>query len=230
MTEKLKVSLGQQSYEILIGDRLLAEAGEHIAPLIKGKKIIIVSDENVARFYLHRLTGALEAKNIASRSVVVKPGEATKSFAAFENLLETLLEQKPDRRTTLIALGGGVVGDITGFAASVLLRGVDFIQIPTTLLAQVDSSVGGKTGINSKFGKNLVGSFHQPRLVLADVSTLTTLPPREMTAGYAETLKYGLIEDQKFFGWLEKNGASVITGDPILTTQDEKESGQARAA
>ncbi len=210
MPETLRVDLGDRSYDIVIGERLLAQAGEYIAPLLKNKNVIIVSDETVSRFYLHRLTSALEEKNIRSRSIIVKPGEGSKSLESFGELMETLLEQKPDRGTTLIALGGGVVGDLTGFAASVLLRGVEFIQIPTTLLAQVDSSVGGKTGINSRFGKNLIGSFHQPRLVLADVSTLSTLPKRQLLAGYAETVKYGFINDADFFAWLEKNAALLL--------------------
>lgn len=204
MPERLKVDLKDRSYEIIVGDRVLADAGTYIAPLLKSDSVIAVSDESVARFYLHRLTNTLEEHNIRCRSVIVKPGESTKSLDAFGELMERLLEQQPDRRTTLVALGGGVVGDITGFAASVLLRGVDFIQIPTTLLAQVDSSVGGKTGINSRFGKNLIGTFYQPRLVLSDVSTLATLPEREKKAGYAEVVKYGLINDVRFFEWLEK--------------------------
>lgn len=240
MLEKVTVALDKHSYPILVGERLLAKAGEHLAPLIKGQQVIIVSDENVAKFYLHRLSNALEEKKIRYRSIIVKAGEGTKSLSSFSDLIESILEQKPDRKTTLIALGGGVVGDLTGFAASVLLRGVDFIQIPTTLLAQVDSSVGGKTGINSRFGKNLIGAFHQPIMVLADVATLSTLPKRELLAGYAETVKYGLINDEPFFIWLEANGAGVVGGDAKLLThaivsscnakadivsQDEKESG-----
>ncbi|MDE3060434.1 MAG: 3-dehydroquinate synthase [Pseudomonadota bacterium] len=219
MPEMLHVRLGSRSYDIVVGERLLAEAGEYIAPLLKNGSALIVSDETVARLYLHRLTGALETKNIRCRSAIVPPGEQTKSWETFGGLLNTLLEQKPDRSTTLIALGGGVVGDITGFAASVLLRGIDFIQIPTTLLAQVDSSVGGKTGINSRWGKNLIGSFHQPKLVLADVSTLATLPRREWLAGYAETLKYGLIRDTAFFEWLETNTTAMLSGDAAKLTQ-----------
>ncbi len=230
MTQTLRVELCERSYDILVGERLLADAGTHIAPLLKGKKVIIVTDEQVARLYLHRLSNALEEKKIQYRSIVVKPGEGTKSLSAFGDLMESLLEQHPDRKTTLIALGGGVVGDITGFAASVLLRGVDFIQIPTTLLSQVDSSVGGKTGINSRFGKNLIGSFHQPLLVLADVSTLSTLPPRERRAGYAEIVKYGFIDNPGFFAWLEKNGAGVLDGDSVLAAQAVAASCKAKAA
>ncbi len=230
MPETLRVELGERSYDIMVGERLLATAGEFIAPLLKSKKVIIVTDTTVARFYLHRLTNALEAQNIPHRVAIVQAGEGTKSIIAFSQLLETLLEYKPDRGTTLVALGGGVVGDITGFAASILLRGMDFIQIPTTLLSQVDSSVGGKTGINSQWGKNLIGSFHQPLLVLADVSTLATLPRRELIAGYAETVKYGLISDNDFFGWLEQNGASLLSGDMALQTQAILHSCKAKAA
>jgi 3-dehydroquinate synthase len=219
MPEILRVDLGERSYDIIVGERLLPQAASYIAPLLKNKNVIIISDETVAKLYLHRLTHALEEGGIRYRCAIVKPGENTKSLSAFSELIETLLEQKPDRNTTLVALGGGVVGDITGFAASILLRGVNFIQIPTTLLAQVDSSVGGKTGINSSFGKNLIGSFHQPELVLADVSTLASLPKRELLAGYAETLKYGLINDKAFFEWLEKNGAALLGGNTELMTK-----------
>lgn len=219
MPERLRVELAERSYDIVVGERLLASAGEYILPLIKSPNVIIVSDETVARLYLHRLTGALEEKKIRSRTVIVKPGEGTKSLESFSNLLESLLEMKPDRKVTLIALGGGVIGDITGFAASVLLRGVNFIQIPTTLLSQVDSSVGGKTGINSAYGKNLIGSFYQPRLVLADVSALSSLPKRELLCGYAETVKYGFINDLTFFNWLEEHGAKLLEGDVNLLSQ-----------
>jgi len=198
--ETLRVELGEdRAYDIIVGERLLNKCGDYILAQVPGKKVIIVSDETVARLYLHRLTGALEEKQIRCRIIIVKPGEGTKSLGNFSELMENLLEQKPDRATTLIALGGGVIGDLTGFAASCLLRGVNFIQIPTTLLSQVDSSVGGKTGINSKYGKNLIGSFHQPVLVLTDVTTLSTLPKRELLAGYAEMVKYGFINDVPFF-------------------------------
>jgi len=230
MHERLRVELGDQGYAIIVGERLLAQAGEHIAPLLPSKRVIIISDETVARFYLHRLTNALEEKGISWRSVIVKPGEGTKSWEAFGAMLESILEQKPDRHTALIALGGGVVGDVTGFAASVLLRGVPFIQMPTTLLAQVDSAVGGKTGINSRYGKNLIGSFHQPRLVLADVAALGTLPKRELLAGYAEMVKYGFIEDAPFFAWLEQHATALLAGDATLMTQAIVKSCAAKAA
>jgi 3-dehydroquinate synthase len=230
MPERVRVKLGKRGYDIIVGERLLAQAGAHIKTAIKSNHVIIVSDETVAKFYLHRLTNSLEEHKIRYGTVIVKPGEATKSLDAFSSLLESLLEQHPDRHTTLIALGGGVVGDITGFAASTLLRGVDFIQIPTTLLSEVDSSVGGKTGINSRFGKNLIGSFHQPKLVLADVSTLASLPRRELMAGYAEVLKYGLLGNKKFFAWLEKNAKAMLAGDTKLLTQAIVESCKAKAA
>ena len=156
-------------------------------------------------------------------------GESSKEFGAFGRLMNELLDQRPDRRTTLVALGGGVVGDLTGFAASVLLRGVDFIQVPTTLLAQVDSSVGGKTGINTRHGKNLVGAFYQPRLVLADTDVLDTLPRRELLAGYAEVAKYGLIDDPAFFAWCEANGAAVLSGDAAKRTYAIEQSCLAKA-
>jgi 3-dehydroquinate synthase len=230
MPERVPVKLGKRSYDIIVGERVLADAGKLIAPHLKSKQVVVISDEQVARFHLHRLTNALEAAGIRYRTVIIGPGESTKSLTAFSELMETLLEQSPDRDTTLLALGGGVVGDVTGFAASILLRGVDFIQIPTTLLAQVDSSVGGKTGINSRFGKNLIGSFHQPKFVLADVATLATLPKRELLAGYAETLKYGLIKDQKFFAWLEKNGEAMLSGNNALLIHAVVESCKAKAA
>ena len=216
MPKKLRVALGKRSYDVVVGDRLLPEAGTYIKTVCKSDFVIIVSDENTARFYLHRLTNALEEAHIRYRSVLVRPGESTKSLRGFSDLIEKILEHKPDRATMLIALGGGVVGDITGFAASVLLRGVPFVQIPTTLLAQVDSSVGGKTGINSARGKNLIGTFHQPSLVLCDASTLATLPERELRAGYAEIVKYALINNRRLFEWLETNGRGLLKRDAAL--------------
>jgi 3-dehydroquinate synthase len=218
MPEILHLNLGHHAYDIVVGERLLAKSSGYIKTLLKRPHVIIVSDETVAKLYLHRLTSGLEEANIQYRSVIVPPGESTKSLASFATLIEQILEQKPSRNTTLIALGGGMVGDLTGFAASVLLRGVDFIQIPTTLLAQVDSSVGGKTGINSAFGKNLIGAFHQPVLVLSDIATLASLPRRELLAGYAEMLKYALINDEKFFNWLDVNAKEMLEGDTALLT------------
>lgn len=224
------VALGERSYEIVIGERLLAKTGNLLLPLLKDRFVIIVTDETVARLYLHRLTNALEEQQIRCRTFIVKPGEASKSLGSFCELIEQLLEQQPDRNTTLLALGGGVVGDLTGFAASVLLRGVPFVQLPTTLLAQVDSSVGGKTGINSRFGKNLIGSFYQPALVLSDTATLTTLPKRQLLAGYAEILKYALINNPDFFNWLETHAQDLLAGDMALMQQAIVTSCRAKAA
>ena len=204
------VGLGTRSYAIHIGSGLLAEAGSIIAPLLKSPRVILVADENAAAHYEAPLAVSLRAAGIEVTTVHVAPGENSKSFNSYSKLMEALLALTPDRNTTLIALGGGVVGDLTGFAASTLLRGVPFMQIPTSLLAQVDSSVGGKTAINTKMGKNLVGSFYQPRLVLADLDTLKTLPPREMRAGYAEILKYGMILDSAFYAWCVANGAALM--------------------
>ncbi len=210
---RVPVALGDRAYDILIGPDLVARAGEHCAPHIPKRRAVVVTDDAVAKLHLEPLTAALKVAGIDAPAVVVPAGEASKDFAEFGRLMERLLDLRPDRDTVLIALGGGVVGDLCGFAASVLLRGVDFIQIPTTLLAQVDSSVGGKTAINTRHGKNLVGTFYQPRLVLADTGVLDTLPRRELLAGYAEIAKYGLIDDEPFFAWLENNGHKVIDGD-----------------
>jgi len=230
MVETVRVALGRRSYDILVGERLLSKAGELLAPLVKDAQTIIISDRQVARFYLHRLTGALEDAKIRSRTILLEPGEGSKSLAVFSTLMEQILEHKPDRQSVLIALGGGVIGDITGFAAACLLRGVRFVQIPTTLLSQVDSSVGGKTGINSAYGKNLIGAFYQPSLVLADISALATLPVREKLAGYSEVLKYGLIGDADFFSWLEKNGQAVMAGESAALTYAVTHSCKAKAA
>ncbi len=208
--DRLSVDLGKRSYEILIGRGLIAEAGKLMLPHLKQKRVVAVTDSNVARHHLEGLERSVRAAGIAIDSVVLEAGEQSKSFAGLEGLLSQLLELGIERRTTLVALGGGVIGDLTGFAAAVALRGIDFVQIPTTLLAQVDSSVGGKTGIDTPQGKNLVGAFHQPRLVLADTATLDTLPRRQMLAGYAEVAKYGLINEPAFWSWLEGNGVDVI--------------------
>ena len=210
------VALGDRSYSIEIGTGLIAQAGTLIGAVAPTKRVLIVADETVAALYLQPLQAALAGAGFSAHATHVAAGESTKEFERLGGLLEKLLAQRPDRRTVLIALGGGVVGDLTGFAASILLRGVDFVQIPTTLLAQVDSSVGGKTAVNSRHGKNLIGSFHQPRLVLADTDTLATLPRRELLAGYAEVVKYGLLGDAPFFAWLEHNGAKMLAGDGNL--------------
>ncbi|MBE1236675.1 3-dehydroquinate synthase [Phaeovibrio sulfidiphilus] len=212
MMKTLRVPLETTAYDIHIGSGLLPRAGELIRPVLKRPRVFIVTDATVAGHYLETLQASLEAQSIAHDSHVVAPGEGSKSFPTLEALLDSLLRHRVERSTTILALGGGVVGDLAGFAASIVLRGVDFIQIPTTLLSQVDSSVGGKTGINTVRGKNLVGSFHQPRLVLTDTATLDTLPVRERRAGYAEIVKMAVIRDAAFFDWLEANGRAVLEG------------------
>ncbi len=213
-TERITVALGGRSYDIVVGAGLIAEAGALMRPLLRRAQTVIVTDANVARLHLEALQQSLDRSGIAHHGIVLPPGEETKSFAQYAALAEDILAIGIERGTTLIALGGGVIGDLAGFAAATLLRGIDFVQIPTTLLAQVDSSVGGKTAIDSRHGKNLVGAFHQPRLVIADIDTLASLPERELRAGYAEIVKYGVIRDPVFFAWLEANGAALIAGDP----------------
>ncbi|QPC42428.1 3-dehydroquinate synthase [Kaustia mangrovi] len=207
------VALGARAYDIHIGPALLERAGTLVAPLLDRPVTAIVTDETVADLHLARLERALDEAGIATTAIVVPAGEASKSFATLETLCDRLLDAGIERRDRIVALGGGVIGDLTGFAAAILRRGVDFIQIPTTLLAQVDSSVGGKTGINSSRGKNLIGAFHQPVLVLADLDLLDTLPAREFRAGYAEVAKYGLLGDRAFFEWLETDRAALFAGD-----------------
>ena len=227
-TDTISVDLGDRAYDIIVGTDLLSRAGSHIAPLVKHRPAIVVTDETVAPLHLATLQASLSAAGVASETIVLKAGESTKEFTGLEFLANAILDLAPERASTLIALGGGVVGDITGFAASVILRGIDFIQIPTTLLSQVDSSVGGKTGINTRHGKNLLGSFYQPRLVLADTDVLDTLPRRELLAGYAEVVKYGLLGYPDFFTWLEANGMAVLAGDDearrhaVVTSCDAK--------
>jgi 3-dehydroquinate synthase len=210
---RVPVELGRRSYEILVGGGLIARAGSLIAPQLKDRRVLIVTDATVGRLYLEELVHSLEAAGIRQESIVLPPGEATKDFRHLEELCSRMLQARIERGSMILALGGGVIGDLAGFAASIVLRGIEFIQIPTTLLAQVDSSVGGKTGINTGQGKNLVGSFYQPRLVLADIDALDSLPRRELLAGYAEVVKYGLINDPAFFTWLETHGADLIDGD-----------------
>jgi 3-dehydroquinate synthase len=230
MSERtVRVDLGGRGYDIAIGPRLIDRAGELAAPLLRARRVIVVSDETVAPLYGERVAAAFSKAGIEADRVTVPAGEGAKEFGAFGRLMTALLDLRPDRKTTLVALGGGVVGDLTGFAASVLLRGVDFIQVPTTLLAQVDSSVGGKTGINTHHGKNLVGSFYQPRLVVADTEVLDTLPRRELLAGYAEVAKYGLIDDPAFWEWCEKNGQAVLAGDAAKRTYAIEQSCLAKA-
>ena len=216
--ESVTVGLGDRSYDIVVGTGLVRAAGDLIAPFLQRPRTFIVTDENVARLHLETLREALDAAGIEAGVHVLPAGEKTKSFAHLEALIGAMLDARLERRDRVIALGGGVIGDLTGFAASILRRGIGFIQVPTTLLSQVDSSVGGKTGINTRHGKNLVGTFHQPSLVLADTGVLDTLPRRELLAGYAEVAKYGLIDDPAFFAWCEKNGAAVLAGDAAART------------
>ena len=208
------VALGSRSYDILIGPDLLPEAGRLIASRIKKARCGIVTDENVAAHHLARLEASLKAENRFRGSVVLPAGESTKSFRELGPLVEKLLEMGLERGDLVVAFGGGVIGDLAGFAAGILRRGIRFVQIPTSLLAQVDSSVGGKTGINTPQGKNLIGVFHQPSLVIADTNVLKTLPMREMKAGYAEVAKYGLLGDAAFFSWLERNHNGVFGFEP----------------
>lgn len=233
MLEKVKINLEKNSYDILMGGNLLENCGEHIAKVIpSNSKVFIISDENVAKLYLEKAESSLKKQGFQTNPIIIPAGEKSKNIEQFAKILDEVLSKQIERKSTLIALGGGVVGDITGYAAASLLRGVNFIQIPTSLLAMVDSSVGGKTGINSKYGKNLIGAFYQPNLVIADLSLLETLPKREFLAGYAEVVKYGLINDIKFFEFLESEKDFSKIADMVKTSceakanivaQDEKE-------
>jgi 3-dehydroquinate synthase len=239
-SERVSVSLGSRRYDIHVGPGLIAEAGQLLAPLSRGP-VPVVTDRNVATLYLERFVGALKSAGVDARPILLDAGESTKSFSWLERLTSELLATGVTRHGLIVALGGGVIGDLTGFAAGVLKRGIDFAQVPTTLLAQVDSSVGGKTAINTKEGKNLVGLFHQPRIVLADTGVLGTLPRRELLAGYAEVVKYGALGDATFFEWLEANAANALAGDTAamvhavshscrmkaeIVARDERESGE----
>jgi 3-dehydroquinate synthase len=207
----VNVALGARSYDIFIGRGQFAFLAQRIAALRPGAKVAIVTDETVAKHYLPAAKAAL-GSSLAGLPVIVRPGESSKSFPVFERVCEALIEARIERGDLVLALGGGVIGDLAGFAAAVVRRGLDYVQVPTTLLAQVDSSVGGKTAIDSHHGKNLVGAFHQPVLVVADTALLDTLSPREFRAGYAEVAKYGLIRDAAFFAWLEANWREVFSG------------------
>jgi 3-dehydroquinate synthase len=217
LENKVTVGLGDRAYDIHVGENMLARAGDLLKPLApksgSNSVVPVVTDSHVAELHLPRLLDVLGKASISARSIVMAPGEVSKSFAGLEKLSGALLDMEIDRKGLVIALGGGVIGDLTGFAAGVLKRGVAFAQIPTTLLAQVDSSVGGKTAINAAQGKNLIGLFHQPRIVIADTALLATLPRRELLAGYAEVAKYGALGDVQFFEWLEVNGARALAGD-----------------
>jgi 3-dehydroquinate synthase len=210
---RVKVDLAERSYEVRIAAGLIDRAGEEIAPLLARPRVAVVTDETVAALHLPAVTAALQAEGIAVTSLALPAGEATKGWQNLARCTEWLLEAKVERRDVVIALGGGVIGDLVGFSAAILRRGVRFVQLPTTLLAQVDSSVGGKTGINTAQGKNLVGSFHQPSLVLADIGVLDTLLTRDFLSGYGEVVKYGLLGDADFFQWLEGHGPALRDGD-----------------
>ncbi|MGR9144543.1 3-dehydroquinate synthase [Rhizobium leguminosarum] len=234
------VPLGERAYDILIGPGLIARAGAEIATRLKGRKAAVVTDENVAPLYLKALVASLGEAGIASAEVVLPAGEKTKSFEHLITACDKVLEARVERNDYVIALGGGVIGDLSGFAAGIVRRGVRFVQVPTSLLSQVDSSVGGKTGINSRHGKNLIGVFHQPDLVLADTDVLNSLSAREFRAGYAEVAKYGLIDKPDFFAWLEANWKAVFAGGSArieaiaascqakadVVVADERENGQ----
>ena len=215
--ETITVALGERSYEILIDHGLLDRAGEFIAPLARDGRLLVVSDETVWGVLGPRLRAGLGP--VAAVPILLPPGEQSKSWAGLQTVVDALLTSGVERKDHIVALGGGVVGDLAGFASAIVNRGCNFVQMPTSLLAQVDSSVGGKTGINVAAGKNLVGAFHQPSLVLIDPSLLDTLDPRQVRAGYAEIAKYGLIEDAAFFDWLGENGAKVLAGDPVSRTR-----------
>jgi 3-dehydroquinate synthase len=236
----VEVALGERAYDIVIGRDILQSLGTRIAALRPGARTAIVTDHSVARHWLAQTEAALASTGLGVSRIVVGEGESSKSYAVLEQVTEALIAAKIERNDLVVALGGGVVGDLAGFAASVVRRGVDFVQVPTSLLAQVDSSVGGKTGINSPQGKNLVGAFHQPILVVADTSVLDTLSPRQFRAGYAEVAKYGLLGDAGFFTWLETNHAEIFSGGgarehaiatscrakAAIVARDERETGE----
>ncbi len=216
MIDTVHVPMGDRAYDVRIGSGLLERSGAEIAPLLARPRVAILTDETVAGHHQAALEGALTAEGIDHATLALPAGETTKGWPQLERALDWLLDQKVERRDVIIALGGGVIGDLAGFASAILRRGVRFVQIPTSLLAQVDSSVGGKTGINTAHGKNLIGSFHQPALVLADIGVLDTLTPRDFLAGYGEVVKYGLLGDAAFFDWLEANGPALAAGDRDL--------------
>jgi 3-dehydroquinate synthase len=234
------VALGERAYDIVIGRDVLPLLGKRIAALRPGARTAVVTDRNVARHWLAKTEASLAEAGIATSHVVVEEGEGSKSYGGLERVSEALISAKIERADLVVALGGGVVGDLAGFAAAILRRGVDFVQVPTSLLAQVDSSVGGKTGINSPQGKNLLGAFHQPVLVIADTAVLDTLSPRQFRAGYAEVAKYGVLGDEAFFAWLEANHADIFSGGAarehaiatscrakaVIVARDERENGE----
>ena len=217
--QTLQVALGERSYPIHVGPGLLTQAGALLAPLLPQPRVIILTNPVVAPLWLEPLRDSLSTAGIASESIVVPDGEASKSWPTLQDVLTRLLEQKAERGTALVALGGGVIGDLTGFAAAIYQRGMPFVQVPTTLLSQVDSSVGGKTGINHPLGKNMIGAFHQPRAVLIDTDCLATLPDRELAAGLSEVIKTAAIRDVAFFEWLEANVARLTARDAEALVQ-----------
>jgi len=224
------VPLGRRGYDVLVGPGLLARAGAHLAEALPGRRVAIISDEAVAPLHLPTLReGLAEAGFTIAVECLVPPGEGAKSMAQYQRVVDAILAARPDRRMVVVALGGGVVGDLAGFAAATILRGLPFVQCPTTLLAQVDSSVGGKTGINTAQGKNLLGAFHQPRAVLADTDTLATLPPRELRAGWAEVAKHGLLQGA-LWEWCEVHGPAAIAGDAAALTHAVLESAKLKSA
>jgi 3-dehydroquinate synthase len=236
----VQVSLGSRAYDIVIGRSVLQSLGRRVAALRPGARIAIVTDRNVAKHWLEQTEASFSDAGIAFSGIIVDEGEGSKTYEGLEKVSEALIAAKIERNDLVVALGGGVVGDLAGFAAAILRRGVDFVQVPTSLLAQVDSSVGGKTGINSPQGKNLLGAFHQPILVIADTAVLDTLPPRQFRAGYAEVAKYGLLGDEALFGWLEANHTDIFKGGPArehaiatscrakaaIVARDERETGE----
>lgn len=223
------VPLDTRAYDVRIAPGLLARAGAEMAPLLHRPRVFVVTETRVAGLHLDALMAGLAAEGIAAEALTLPPGEATKSWPFLTQTVEWLLEQKVERRDIVVAFGGGVIGDLVGFAAAILRRGVRFVQVPTSLLAQVDSSVGGKTGINSALGKNLIGAFHQPALVLADIEVLGTLTPRDFLAGYGEVAKYGLLGDAGFFEWLEDHGPAIAAGDADLRREAVRRSVQMKA-
>ncbi|WP_170548485.1 3-dehydroquinate synthase [Ruegeria atlantica] len=229
MHQTVHVELGERSYDVEIGPELLAQAGTRIAPFLHRPKVAVVTDKNVGALHLDALRDGLTQAGIEMTSLTLPAGEATKSWPHFERTVEWLLAEKIERRDIVVAFGGGVIGDLVGFAAAALRRGVRFVQIPTSLLAQVDSSVGGKTGINAPQGKNLIGAFHQPSLVLADTSVLGSMTQRDFLSGYGEVVKYGLLGDTAFFEWLETNGTDVSGGDMAARVQAVTRSVQMKA-
>ncbi|WP_299827321.1 3-dehydroquinate synthase [uncultured Roseobacter sp.] len=229
MRETVTVDLPGRAYDVRIGPGLIAQAGAEIAPLLSRPKVAILTDETVAALHLDALTAGLAAEGIASTALALPAGESTKSWGPLEQSVGWLLDQQIERGDVVVAFGGGVIGDLAGFAAAILRRGVRFVQVPTSLLAQVDSSVGGKTGINAAQGKNLIGAFHQPSLVLADTDVLGTLTPRDFLAGYGEVVKYGLLGDAAFFAWLEAQGPALAAGDMAARVEAVRWSVQMKA-